>query len=213
MSAGIIKKFIREKAGGENSNVFTESKTDILLEKDRVASIYLGPLIRNHPDRYAREDQKENLSDGKREIRIEAASYYSPITGSWLRRGFELFDKLKEESVEVEWERDLKRIKRSPKNKSIVSLIDDFKKAEGKQLYYYYSGLTPTFWIRGDIKPVERFIDAYKEAINLDEAILKDHNPRKDFCLSIGKNLLNFGMTCTNKDSIKYAGLVDEFLK
>ncbi|HLD37670.1 MAG TPA: hypothetical protein VJA86_03725 [Candidatus Nanoarchaeia archaeon] len=107
MSAGIIKKFIREKVGRGNDNVFSESKTDILLSKDNIAGIYLGPLIRNHLDRYAREDQKQNLSGGKREIRIEAVSYYSPITGSWFKRGFELFNKLKEESVEVEWERDL----------------------------------------------------------------------------------------------------------
>ena len=213
MHRGKIEEIIRKEVGGNNSNVFSESKTDILLSKDKIAGIYLGPLVRNHPDRYARESQKQNLSDGKREIRIEASSYYSPITGSWLKRGFELFGKLKQENVEVEWERDLERIKLSPKNKSIVSLINDFKKAEGRQLYYYYSDLTPVFWIKDDIKPVERFIDTYKEAINLDEAVLKDRNPRKEFCLSIGKNLLNFGMTCTNKDSIKYAGLVDEFLR
>ena len=65
MSAGIIKKFIREKVGRGNDNVFSESKTDILLSKDNIAGIYLGPLIRNHLDRYAREDQKQNLSGAK----------------------------------------------------------------------------------------------------------------------------------------------------
>lgn len=225
MDRGIIEQIIIKEVGKYNSDVFswdismhykhvfTELKTDVLLAKDKIASIYLGPLIRNHPDRYARENQKQNLSNGKREIKIEVNSYYSPIIGSWLKNGFELFGKLKEKNIRVEWGHCLERIRKFPKSKDITDLADDFKDVSGRKMYYSYSDVAPLFSISDDIKSVKRFVCTYKEAINLDEAMLKNASHEDKFTLSIGRNLLDFSALGTNEDSIIYAGFVDEFLR
>ncbi len=208
MKEGIIENVVRKEIDRHYSNVFTEFKIDILLTKDKIAGIYLGPLERS----VSYEQERGIISKGKRKIDIKINCLNPPVTASWLEKGFDFFGKLGEKDINLRWEHCLDRIKTSKKEKDIIELIRDFEKKEGKQLCYDYFDSTPSFWIKDEINKVKEFINDYKKAINLDEAILSNYRSQEGYMINISKHIFGLEISGTNLDAKKYAKMVDEFL-
>lgn len=218
MNEGVIEKIVRKEIERYYDTVFTEFKTEILLDKNKIANIYLGNLKRLGEDLYYlryTEPKNTHLSEGKRDIKFKVENIHEPVTRLWLGNGFEFFEKLGEKNIKLEWRHCLERIKTSKQQEDIIDLIRKFDKGKGLHLSYWYSDFIPCFQISDEIEPVKRFIDNkyYKEVINLDEVILKNYFDMQEPYIEISQHLFDFRTSATNIEAKKYAKMVDEFLK
>jgi hypothetical protein len=218
MKKGIIENIIKKEIDRHYGNAFTEFKTEILLGKNKIANIYLGNLKRLSEDLYYlryTEPKDVHLSEGKRDIKIKVEGIDEPVTKLWLETGFEFFEKLGEENIKLVWHHCLERIKSSRQQDDIIDLIRKFDKGKGLRLCYWYSDFIPCFQISDEIEPVKRFIDNKyrKEAINLNEAILKNYFDMQEPYIEISQHLFDFRTSATNIEAKKYASMIDEFLQ
>lgn len=219
MREGMIEQIVRKEIETHGDNVFTEFKTELMLSKNKIVGIYLGNLkgissddFKKNVEHYEKSEDID-LSDDKRDIKIEVRSLHEPVTKLWFERGFEFFSKLGEKNIKIRWDCIVERIKSSPKKADIIELIKDFERGTGRSLCNYYSDYIPLFEINDRAVEVKEFMDKYREVINLDEAELRNYSDSKELTLKIGRNLFNFQTLGTNPDAEKYAKMVDEFLE